>query len=553
MDSVNRLIKAMKPPMEKISDSSYIRSIRDGYDCCVPVLLVGSILILITTTAETVGIIWPDNIRQQIWHIYNYSMGMLALLMAISLAKSLSDSMNNKLPKQRQLNSRGVVLVSVCCFLFLSVEPGSAENNITAGFMGTKGVLTAIFVAFLVPNINRFFVKRGFTFNFPEEVPNFVAQYFANLVPIGVTVVFVWFLGLAVKDSTGLVFAEWLFESVKPVFDLADTYVGISLIYGSMAAFFFVSIHGPTVIEPIVAAIFVANIDANLQTFIAGGHPTHILTHSTSHFLATMGGTGATFMFGLMCAFFARSKQLRTTGKISWPAGMFGVNEPLVFGAPLAMNPVFIIPFILTPVFNVCLLKYFVENLGMCSFIYILPWTTPPPLGIILGTGLDPMSFWLVGLVLTADVLIYLPFFLIHDRHLVKEEALAGFAADEQAEASTATREKFIVKDGKPKSVLAMCASGATSSMLAKTINRGAQEHGLELTAMSMGYGQHRSTLKDFDLVILAPQMASAFDELKHECDKKGVTAVTTSGAEYVAITRDGDKALEFVLKLINE
>jgi PTS system lactose-specific IIC component len=161
------------------------------------------------------------------------------------------------------------------------------------------------------------------------------------------------------------------------------------------------------------------------------------------------------------------------------------------------------------------------------------------------------MSFWLVALLLVSDVLIYLPFFLIHDKNLAKEEILSG-GTSEPAESSTATT-KFIVNDGKPKSILAMCASGATSSMLAKTIGKGAKEHDLELTAMSIGYGQHRSMLKDFDLVILAPQMASAFDELKHECDKKGVKAVTTSGADYVAITRDSDKALEFVLKLINE
>ena len=553
MDSINRLIEVMKPLFEQISNNSYIRSIRTGYESCVPILLFASIFMLTVNTAEMVGINWSPDLKQQMWRVYGYSMGMLSLLMVMTISNSLSDSFNNKLPKQRQLSPMRVMLVAVCCFLLLAADLNGTEQDMLTGFWGTKGVVTAILTAFVVPNVFKFFVKRGFSFKFPEEVPNFVAQYFYDLVPITVTLTFFWFFGLAVKDTTGMAFAMWLYDMLSPLFELADTYLGVGLIYGSMAAFFFVSIHGPSVIEPIVAAIFVANVDANLQAYAAGGHATHILTHSTSHFLATMGGTGATFMFGLMCAFFARSNQMRTTGKISWPPGMFGVNEPLVYGTPIAMNPLFFAPFILAPMLNVWLLKYFVENLGMNSFIYILPWTTPPPLGIVLGTGLDPLSFKLLALVLVVDTLLYLPFFVMHDRNLLKAEKLAALEAKEKGIEETTADKKFVIGDGSPKSVLAMCASGATSSMLAKTIVKGAKANKLKLTAMSIGYGQHHSMLKDFDLVILAPQMASVFDELKHECDLKGVKAVTTTGAQYVSITRDSDKALEYVAKLLNE
>lgn len=549
MDTVNRFAEFMKPIFENISNNSYIRAIRDGYDSCVPVLLFAALFVLAANTTEMAGVALSADTKSQVWRVYDYSMGVLSLLMAITVSRSLTDSFNNRLPKLRQINTQLIMLVSLCCFLILSVEP--TVNGFAVDYLGSRGVFTALVVAFVAPNIFRFFVKRGFTIKMPEEVPSFVAQYFANIVPIGVTIAFFWLFGLAFWDSTGIIFGAWIFDLVQPIFDFTNGYIGAALVYGMMAMFFFVSVHGPAVIEPLVAAFFVANIDANLRIFMEGGHATAVLTHSTSHFIATAGGTGATMMFCLMCALTARSKQLRSVGRGSWVPGIFNVNEPVVFGTPMAMNSLFLAPFVLTPVINVCLLKYFVEELGMNSFMYILPWTTPAPLGLILGTGLDKMSFILALVLLVVDALTYLPFFIIHDRRLARAEAVAAENAEEIREEAA---KRFELSDStKPRNILAMCASGATSSMLAKTINNGARQYNLPIHATSIGYGQHRSMIKDFDLVILAPQMASMFDELKHECDIKGVTAVTTSGVEYVAITREPDKALEFVINLINE
>ena len=116
--------------------------------------------------------------------------------------------------------------------------------------------------------------------------------------------------------------------------------------------------------------------------------------------MATLGGTGATLVITLMFAFLAKSKQMRTIGRASSIPVLFGVNEPILFGAPIVLNPVFFIPFILTPIVNVWLFKFFVDVLGMNGFIYNLPWTTPGPLGLILGTGFAALSFVLMPILL---------------------------------------------------------------------------------------------------------------------------------------------------------
>ena len=98
------------------------------------------------------------------------------------------------------------------------------------------------------------------------------------------------------------------------------------------------------------------------------------------------------------------------------------------------------------------------------------------------------------------------------------------------------------------KRVLVLCASGATSSMLAKAIEKGAKKRNVPVESTAMAYGQHKDIITDFDLIVLAPQMASMYDELKHDCDEKGVKSATTSSREYVGLTRDPDKVLDFAL-----
>ena len=102
--------------------------------------------------------------------------------------------------------------------------------------------------------------------------------------------------------------------------------------------------------------------------------------------------------------------------------------------------------------------------------------------------------------------------------------------------------------DGEEKHVLVLCASGATSSMLAKAIDKGAEKRGAHVEAIAMAYGQHKDIISDYDLIVLAPQMASMYDELKHDCDEQGVKSATTSGRQYVGLTRDPEKALDFAL-----
>lgn len=551
MDKLIKMVETMKPFFEKVSNNIYLRAIRDGFVSCIPVILFSSLFILVACVPEIFDYKWPEAVSSVLWQAYNYSMGMLGILMVATIAKSLTDSINTKMPKLRQINDVSVMIVSIICLLLLAVAP--VDGGISTEFMGTKGLLSAFVVAFSVPNIYKFFVKRNITIKLPDEVPHYIAQTFADLIPLSVAVMVYWIFGIVFKEATGMMFGAWILEVFKPLFVAADGYIGVAIIYGAMAMFWFVGIHGPSIVEPAVTAIYIANIEANLQIVSAGGHATNILTHPTSYFVATLGGTGATLMFCAMCAFIAKSKQLRAVGRASIIPVTFAVNEPILFGAPIVLNPVLFVPFILAPILNVWIFKFFVDGLGMNAFTYILPWTTPAPIGLIIGTGFAKLAFVLAPLLLVVDAVLYYPFFRVYDAQLVeKEKAGAVEAADEMAVAVPAApvvTEADLPND--EKRVLVLCASGATSSMLAKAITKGAEHRHAPVESIAMAYGQHKDIITDFDLIVLAPQMASMYDELKSDCDAKGVKSATTSGREYVGLTRDPDKALDFALALM--
>ncbi|MDF2565346.1 MAG: lacE [Massilibacillus sp.] len=561
MERLIHLIETMKPMFEKISNNPYLRAIRDGFVSCIPVVLFSSMFILVACVPNIFGYVWPDNISQVLWKAYNYSMGILAVLMVATIAKSLTDNFNNLLPKLRQINPVSVMIVSICCFLLLSVE--SVKGGFSSEYMGTKGLLSAFVVAFIIPNIYKFCVKNNITIKMPDEVPHNISQTFADLIPLAVSVLLFWLVSIFFKDLAGMVFSAWILEVFKPLFTAADGYIGLAIIYGAMAMFWFIGIHGPSIVEPAVTAIYIANIEANLKLFQAGEHVTNVLTHGTSYFVATLGGTGATLMFAVMCAFIAKSKQLKAVGKTSVVPVLFAVNEPILFGAPIVLNPVFFVPFICAPIVNVWLFKFFIENLGMNGFVYILPWTTPGTIGLILGTGFAKLSFILAPLLLIIDFAIYYPFFKVYDKQLVARE-FADNSESEEANfqmmqiptvaAKEAVAQVVTTKNtDKQLTVLVLCASGATSSMLAKSIAKGAKEKGINLDSIALAYGQHKEKITDFDLIVLAPQMASMYDELKRDCDAKGVKSATTSGKEYVKLTRESEAALNFALKLIHQ
>lgn len=559
MNKLIELIEKGKPFFEKISRNKYLRAIRDGFIAGMPVILFSSIFILIAYVPNAWGFHWSKDIETFLMTPYSYSMGILAFFVGGTTAKALTDSMNRDLPATNQINFISTMLASMVGFLLMAAEPAKEGGFLTA-FMGTKGLLTAFIAAFVTVNVYKVCVKNNVTIRMPDEVPPNISQVFKDLIPFTLSVVLLYALELVVKASLHVTVAESIGTLLAPLFSAADGYVGITIIFGAFAFFWFIGIHGPSIVEPAIAAITYANAEVNLNLLQQGMHADKILTSGTQMFIVTMGGTGATLVVPFMFMWLCKSKRNRAIGRASVVPTFFGVNEPILFGAPLVLNPIFFIPFIFAPIANVWIFKFFIETLGMNSFTANLPWTTPGPLGIVLGTNFQFLSFALAALLIVVDIVIYYPFLKVYDEQILEEER-SGKTNDELKEKvaanfNTAKADAILEKAGvdsaqntitEETNVLVLCAGGGTSGLLANALNKAAEEYKVPVKAAAGGYGAHREMLPEFDLVILAPQVASNYEDMKAETDKLGIKLAKTEGAQYIKLTRDGQGALAFV------
>ena len=558
MNKLVAFIEKGKPFFEKLSRNIYLRAIRDGFIAGMPVILFSSIFILIAFVPNSWGFKWSDEVVAFLMKPYSYSMGILALLVAGTTAKSLTDSVNRSMEKTNQINYMSTLLAAIVGLLMLAADP--IENGLATGFLGTKGLLSAFLAAFVTVAIYKVCVKNNVTIRMPDEVPPNISQVFKDVIPFTLSVVSLYALDLLARHFVGSSVAESIGKFFAPLFSAADGYLGITIIFGAFAFFWFVGIHGPSIVEPAIAAITYANAEVNLNLLQQGMHADKILTSGTQMFIVTMGGTGATLVVPFMFMWLTKSKRNRAIGRASVVPTFFGVNEPILFGAPLVLNPIFFIPFIFAPIANVWIFKFFIETLGMNSFTANLPWTTPAPLGLVLGTNFQVLSFILAALLIVVDVVIYYPFLKVYDEQILEEER-SGKSNDELKEKvaanfNTAKADAILEKAGveatqntitEETNVLVLCAGGGTSGLLANALNKAAAEYNVPVKAAAGGYGAHREMLPEFDLVILAPQVASNFEDMKAETDKLGIKLAKTEGAQYIKLTRDGKGALAFV------
>ena len=547
MESLVKQIEKWKPFFEKISRNKYLRAIRDGFISAMPIVLFSSIFMLIAFVPNIFGFEWSPEIQEIILKPYNYSMGILALVVSATTAKNLTDALNRDMPKNNQINNISTMMAAIVCFLIVSVD--SIEGGFANGYMGSKGLITAFISAFTVSNIYKVCVENNITIKMPDAVPPNISQTFKDIIPFGASALIFWLFDLVFRNIFDFNFAEGVILFFQPLFTAADGYLGLAIIYGAMSLFWFVGIQGPSIVEPAVSAIYYVNIATNLSLFQNGEQSVNILTPGVQQFVATLGGTGATLIITLMFAFLSKSKELKAVGRASSIPVLFGVNEPILFGAPLILNPIFFIPFIGAPIINVWLFKIFVD---------ILPWTTPGPIGIVLGCGMGLLTIIFAALILVVDFVIYYPFFKVYDKQKVEEErAKESKLGNSLGEVDTTSKviEKNAVNTKRlnNKRVLVLCAGGGTSGLLANALAKAAKENNIDMLTAANSYGAHVDMLKDFDLVILAPQVASNYQDLKKDTDRLGIKAVAVEGKKYIELTRNPKKALEFTLEILGD
>ncbi|HGK0457568.1 TPA: PTS lactose transporter subunit IIBC [Streptococcus pneumoniae] len=551
MNGIIKQIEKHQELFQRISANIYLTAIKDGFLTAMPVILFSSLFILCAAIPPLVGIKLPESFETWLWKIYDYSMGIVGLLVAGTTARCLAGSMNRKMPSGKVINEVSVMLASIVSFLLLAVT--KMDGAFQGDFFGTKGILSSFVAAFITVNVYKFCVIKDITIKMPKEVPGSISQNFRDVFPFSFSVFFAAIIDIATRYYLNVPFAEVFSKILSPVFQGAETYLGLSIIWFLVPFFWFVGVHGPSVVKPGLAAALYGNTEANLELFRNGQHPFHALTENFGNFVGELGGTGATFIVPIIFILFMKSKQLKAVGKASIVPVMFAVNEPLLFAAPIVLNPYFLIPFCLAPIVNVILGKFFISVLGMNGYMHVLPWATPGPIGNLMSTHFQPISFVFTVLLLVVDFIIYYPFCKAYDKVLLSEETKNANTEDRfETNNSTKVDESETVQLEKEIKILVLCAGAGTSAMLANALTEGASSLNLPLSSSAGAYGSHYEIMKYYDMVILAPQVKTYYNDIKKDTEKLAIKLIATEGAEYINLTRNPEKAVQFVLEKLN-
>ncbi len=587
MDAIVKMLEKHQPFFEKISRNIYLQAIKDGFLGCMPIVLTSSIFLLIATLPGVVGITLPQPLIDWCNKLYNFTMGVMGIMVAGTTAKNFTASMNRRMPAGKVLNDGSTMVAAQCSMLLLAVTQfttkfnGSELSVFDCTSMGTRGLFSAYIAAFITVWVYKFCVSRDLTIKLPKEVPGAIAQNFRDIIPFGGAVIICGIIDVVVRNLMGVPFSELLIKLLSPLFTAAETYPGLILIQAATAFFWFIGVHGPSIVQPGIDPIRLANQAENLQVLLAGGHPAHSLTFNMS-LVGEFGGTGATFIVPLLLILFMKSKQLKAVGKASIVPVAFAVNEPLLFGAPMILNPYMLIPFVAAGCVNVSVAKFFIDNVGMNGFSFVVPWATPAPIGIFITTNFQLIALVFVAIIILLDAIIYLPFLKAYDKLLCDQEAeraaklglesdgAATIAASTSApavEQTTASVEPTAAAaDSKPVAdqpepaadasakkdvdglkVLVLCAGAGTSAMLANAIKEGAAQTGENIASSAGAYGQHTAIMDQYDVIVLAPQVRSYYNDMKADTDRLGIKLLAPRGKEYIDLTRDPAGAIKWL------
>lgn len=429
---LDKLESIFMPLAEKIGKNKYLISIRDGFLLTTPLLIIGSFFLLIANFPINNWTEFWARFFGENWTAYmakptSATFDIMAILAVVGIAYSFSRELNVD-----KLSGAAVAVVSWFILMPYKVTDGSVTlNGIPLDWVGSKGIFIGIITAFVSVHIYAWVIKKGWIIKMPKGVPPAVTQSFAALVPSAV-VLGVFFLANSLIAITPYDNAfNFIFKFLQqPLLVLGNTLGAVLVAMGFQHFFWFFGINGGSIVGSIMQPILTPLSMENLSAFQAGTALPNVMNQQFYDLFTTFGGAGSTLSMLIAMIIVCRSQRIKNLSKISIVPALFGINEPVIFGLPVVLNPTILIPFLLTPLINI-LISYFSMVSGLVPFTsgVSMPWTTPVIISGFLTTGWRGALLQLILVIL--GVFIYMPFVKMMDKQYKKEELQASESSDD--------------------------------------------------------------------------------------------------------------------------
>ncbi|MEH6942489.1 PTS cellobiose transporter subunit IIC [Bacillus sp. JJ722] len=420
------LEKYFVPLAGKIGSQRHLVAIRDGFVAIMPLIILGSFATLINNLPFESYQNFMVNLFGEGWtdlggNIWKGSFAILSLLVGIGISYNLAKSYG--------VDGLSAALVSFGALVIMSPVT-LKEGGIDFAWTGAQGLFVSLIVSIIATEIFRFLIQKNFTIKMPNGVPSAVARSFAALLPA--TIVFIVFgMAFLLFSNAGTSLHKIIFDSIQsPLQGLSNTLPSAIIISLLIHLLWFFGLHGTNILGPIMETIYLPSIEQNIAAFKDGvsafSDQLAVVTKPFFDVYVHLGGAGATLALIVAIFLVAKSAQYRSIGRLTAPAGLFNINEPVLFGVPIVLNPILVIPFILIPIVLTCT-SFFAISLGLVpKTVALVPWSMPPIISgyLVSGGAWQGVALQLFNFLLA--VAIYIPFIKVQDIEAMKAQKGQG-------------------------------------------------------------------------------------------------------------------------------
>ena len=399
------LTERLAPALTRLSENLYLSAIRAGMVAVVPLTIVGGVF-MIVAYLPLAG--WDARVAPYLPVLQapvTATFGLLGVVACFSIAAELG-----KLLKQDP-----IVSASIATVVFFMLQVDLTDQTFRMDGLGSKGLFTAMLIAIVSVHVQKFFTDRNLVIKLPDSVPPVVYESFLSLTPLFFLVLIFWALRFAAGvDIDGIV--QTVF---KPLVFALNTLPGILMYAFLVTMLWSVGINGDNAVDAVVAPIFLQYLAANVEAVGAGQPLPYVTAYGFFTTFVNVGGTGATIALALVLW---RSKDpgFRRISRLSMSTQIFQINEPIFFGLPIVLNPVFMVPYVLNALL-LTTISYLLMQWNVIHKPFVnVPWTTPPVIGHYLVSGGDWRAAIWGGVSIVLAAIVYVPFARAAERQRLK-------------------------------------------------------------------------------------------------------------------------------------
>ncbi len=416
----------MMPIAGKLGNNRYLKAISSGFIAVMAATIVGSIFTLIGNLPITAWTNWltETGLSSILALPGQCTTDLIAVYAVFFIAYSLAKSFD--------VDGAGAGLSCLVSFFIVTgrtayfataAEDAATVSAVATTYLGAKGLFTAMIIALIGARIYVAVVKKGWVITLPESVPPNVANSFSSLIPASFVVVIFLLVAMLCNftpygDLHTMIFTVIQSNLMRFIGNNVWSFLFFNLMTNLL---WFFGLHGGNIVGSITNPVYTPLSLENLAAFQAGEKTMPYIITGAFGKSFTFGGVGTMFGLAILMCFFAKSKQYKMLGKLSLPTTFFFINEPLLFGIPVVLNPMFFLPLMfITPILGS--LTYFVMKIGLVPIPHGLqiPWTTPPVINGFLQGGIG-LAIWEVLMIL-ASIALWYPFFKMGDKKALEEE-----------------------------------------------------------------------------------------------------------------------------------